>query len=64
MMLAMEQKKSSVTAESLWRDGGMNQSIRLEMLSKINEGSYYATFSWKKLPHLIKVNLNNKTWKG
>ena len=50
----------SVTAEAKW--AASDHFIRGKMLSIIGWSQFYVTSSWKKLPHMIKVNLASKTW--
>jgi hypothetical protein len=57
----MEQKKT-ISAEEKWKSGGMDHSIRFEMLAVLGQPQCYAKDSWKKLPHILKVNLQNRTW--
>jgi len=57
----MEQKLT-ISAEDRWRLGGMNHTIRIEMLTLIGVSSSYASTSWKKLPYLVKINLSNRKW--
>ena len=35
---------------------------RQKMLAVIGYASSYASTGWKRLPHLLRVNLENKTW--
>jgi len=56
------QKTVSITAEEKWKQGGMDQQIRLEMLAVIGQPRCYASESWKKLPHVLKLNLSARKW--
>jgi hypothetical protein len=49
-----------VTAQEKWSTA--DTFTRQQMLSAIGYPSSYATVSWKRLPHLVRVNLENKTW--
>lgn len=58
----MEKKQKTVTAQELWTSGGMDHSIRHEMLDTIGHSRSFASLSWKKLGHITKVNLESRTW--
>lgn len=62
-MTAMEMKKTvTITAEEKWKNGGMDHHVRYEMLAVLGESRSFAPFSWKKLPYILKVNLQRHTW--
>jgi hypothetical protein len=56
----MEQK--TITAQEKWTSGGTNQIIRIDMLKATAQSTSYANLSWKKLPYIVKSNLQNRTW--
>jgi len=58
-MTVMEEVKTT-SAQEKWATASLVE--RQKMLAMIGESSYFATFSWKKLSHIVRVNLSNKTW--
>ena len=58
--MATQQEPMTLTAQEKWT--GADQMTREKMLSLIGWSSSFATTSWKKLPHMVKVNLSGKTW--
>lgn len=62
MTPVMEKKTVTITAEEKWKSGGMDHTIRYEMLAVLGESRSYATLSWKKLPYILKTNLQYRTW--
>ena len=57
-----EPKAVQVSAEELWASGGLDHTVRHEMLMLIGEARCFASKSWKKLPYIMKQNLINRTW--
>ena len=56
------EKTVAITAEDKWKQGGMDRNIRLKMLATIGQPQCYASDSWKKLPHILKANLQAQKW--
>lgn len=62
-MIAVMQKEEVMTTISAQEKWAVADNItREKMLNLIGWSSSFATSSWKKLPHLVKVNLSNKIW--
>lgn len=55
-------EKKTVSPQVKWNTGGLNHQVRYEMLAMVNESRSYAASSWKKLPHVLKKNLERFTW--
>lgn len=62
MPVMEKQKTVTITAEEKWKSGGMDHQVRYEMLAVLSESRSYATFSWKKLPYILKANFQHHTW--
>jgi hypothetical protein len=56
----MNAEEIAVTAQVKWATS--DQFTREKMLSLIGWPSCFAKISWKKLPHMVKVNLGGKRW--
>ena len=57
--ISMEVKKK-ISAQEKWSNA--DEAIRYMMLDAIGEQHCYTKTSWKKLPYIIKSNLDRKTW--
>jgi hypothetical protein len=57
---AMQQEEKTVTAQEKW--AAADKFTREQMLSLIGWSPSFASTSWKKLPHMVKVNFAAKTW--
>jgi hypothetical protein len=57
-----KQKTLVISAEEKWKSDGMDHKIRFEMLAALGAPQCYAKESWKKLPHILKINLQSRTW--
>ena len=55
-----ESKSVIISAQQKWTEA--DQLIRENMLNLIGWSISFATKSWKKLPHMAKANLENKSW--
>lgn len=54
------QEEVTVTAQEKWASA--DKFAREKMLTLIGWSASFAATSWKKLPHMVKVNLDGKTW--
>jgi hypothetical protein len=61
-MIAVMQKEEVTTISAQEKWAVADHMTREKMLSLIGWSSSFATSSWKKLPHMVKVNLSNKIW--
>ena len=59
-MAAMQEKEVTVTAQEKWASA--DKFAREKMLGLIGWSASFASASWKKLPHMVKVNLESKRW--
>jgi hypothetical protein len=59
MTLTMDEVRT-ITAQEKWTDA--DTYTRQQMLGSIGYPSSYASTSWKRLPHMVRVNLENKMW--
>ncbi len=59
-MTPVMEKKPTISAQQKWADA--DNEVRSYMLSIISESFFWIRTSWKKLPYVVKQNLEKQSW--